>query len=79
MLVRLVWHSSSKQEKEAPRRCEQSCSGALERGLGRKGRRSSSEADTDLWSGLLVIVDTARAKEVPTNSSGGGEKEKIIE
>lgn len=74
MLLQLVWHSSSKQEKGALRRCEQSCSGSLERDLGRKGRMTSSEADTDLWSGLLVIVDTARVKEVPTNSSGAGEE-----
>ena len=40
---------------------------------------SSSEADTDLWSGLLVTVDAAGVKEVPTNSSGGREKEKMRE
>jgi len=77
LLVWLVWHSSSKQEERALRRCEQSCSGVLERDLGSKGRMSSSEADTDLWSGLLVIVDTARVEETPTNSSDGGEKEKM--
>lgn len=47
--------------------------------MGRKGRMSSSESDTDLWLSLLVIVDTARVKEVPTNSSSGGEKEKMKE
>lgn len=48
--------------------------------MGRKGRISSSEADdADLWSGLLVTVDTARVREVPTNSSSGGGKEKIKE
>lgn len=32
-----------------------------------------------LWPGFLISVDTARDKEVPTNSSAGGELDKMKE
>lgn len=32
-----------------------------------------------LWPGFLITVVTSKVKEVPTNSSGGGEMDKMKE